>query len=514
MIAFPPGQLFNEHWIEIGDHTLDRPARVDVGGHVERGPRPRPRRRSSASATAATSVGAARWSAGSASTIGDDVTIAPDLYVTDHNHAYDDVDVPIARQWPHEPPVSIGSGSWIGAGVVILPGTTIGEHVTVAAGSVVRGDIPDRSVVAGVPGRVVRRCVDGAGTRRLARARRRDPRRLADPLMRSGLMGVTTTGADGLRPVESSVASRSSTGARPPCAWSTPPASSTATSPPSRSTPAPSAGRCSCARPTRRCASTTSASRWPARPTSTSTVLAAALTAAPCRGGVGRVGLRGRAARVRRAVRRSSASRSSARPADVMRRLGDKIGAKRLAEEADVPAGARGAAAPVETVDEALAAGQPRSAIPLMVKAAAGGGGRGIRRVDHEPRPRRRRSSAPGARGAKSFGDPTVFLERVVTDARHVEVQIIADHHGTVWAPGVRDCSHPAPQPEGHRGVALHRARARSRSSACATPPSGWPRRRATPTPAPSSSSTSPTRTCSPSSRSTPGCRSSTRSPR
>src|SRR4029078_3735732 len=41
----------------------------------------------------------------------------------------------------------------------------------------------------------------------------------------------------------------------------------------------------------------------------------------------------------------------------------------------------------------------------------------------------------------RSFGDPVVFLERLVTDARHVEVQVIADNHGNVWAPGVRDCS-------------------------------------------------------------------------
>ena len=52
-----------------------------------------------------------------------------------------------------------------------------------------------------------------------------------------------------------------------------------------------------------------------------------------------------------------------------------------------------------------------------------------------------RRSTAPGPRALKAFGDATVFMERVVTDARHVEVQIIGDNHGTVWAVGVRDCS-------------------------------------------------------------------------
>ena len=55
----------------------------------------------------------------------------------------------------------IGSGSWLGANVVVLPGAQIGEHVVVAAGAVVRGDIPDHCVVAGVPARIVRRWVDG-----------------------------------------------------------------------------------------------------------------------------------------------------------------------------------------------------------------------------------------------------------------------------------------------------------------------------------------------------------------
>jgi acetyltransferase-like isoleucine patch superfamily enzyme len=59
--------------------------------------------------------------------------------------------------------VRIGSGSWLGANVVILPGTQIGEHVVVAAGAVVRGEVPDRCVVAGVPARIVRRWVEGQG---------------------------------------------------------------------------------------------------------------------------------------------------------------------------------------------------------------------------------------------------------------------------------------------------------------------------------------------------------------
>jgi acetyltransferase-like isoleucine patch superfamily enzyme len=51
----------------------------------------------------------------------------------------------------------------LGANAVILPGAQIGEHVVVAAGAVVRGEIPDRCVVAGVPGRILKRWVEGAG---------------------------------------------------------------------------------------------------------------------------------------------------------------------------------------------------------------------------------------------------------------------------------------------------------------------------------------------------------------
>ncbi|MDZ7675614.1 MAG: carboxyl transferase domain-containing protein [Acidimicrobiales bacterium] len=123
---------------------------------------------------------------------------------------------------------------------------------------------------------------------------------------------------------------------------------------------------------------------------------------------------------------------------DVMRRLGDKIAAKKLAEAADVPL-APWSGGPVTTPDEALAAAGDVG-FPLMVKAAAGGGGRGIRRVDREEDLTVAVERA-SAEAASSFGDATLFLERVVTGARHVEVQIIADHHGNVWAPGVRDCS-------------------------------------------------------------------------
>ncbi|MFI6604674.1 carboxyl transferase domain-containing protein [Nonomuraea sp. NPDC050536] len=123
---------------------------------------------------------------------------------------------------------------------------------------------------------------------------------------------------------------------------------------------------------------------------------------------------------------------------EAMRKLGDKIGAKLIAEEVGVPVApwSRGA---VETLDAALAAAA-EIGYPLMLKATAGGGGRGIRVITNgdELADAYERTSQEAAR---AFGSGVVFLERLVTGARHVEVQVIADGEGTAWALGVRDCS-------------------------------------------------------------------------
>ena len=87
--------------------------------------------------------------------VGDDVFTGPNVYVTDQNHAWTDRDVPIGHQAAPEQPVVIGSGSWLGTGVVVLPGVTIGRHVAVGANSVVTRDLPDFSVAVGSPARVV-----------------------------------------------------------------------------------------------------------------------------------------------------------------------------------------------------------------------------------------------------------------------------------------------------------------------------------------------------------------------
>jgi acetyltransferase-like isoleucine patch superfamily enzyme len=95
--------------------------------------------------------------------IGDDVWFGQEVYVTDANHGYQDPTTPIGKQIGAHEPVRIGDGTWIGHGAVILPGTTIGRNVVVAAGSVVRGTIPDHAVIGGVPAKVIRRFEAGVG---------------------------------------------------------------------------------------------------------------------------------------------------------------------------------------------------------------------------------------------------------------------------------------------------------------------------------------------------------------
>jgi acetyltransferase-like isoleucine patch superfamily enzyme len=89
--------------------------------------------------------------------IGDDVWTGHYVYITDQNHGYADLTRPISRQSQPERPVSIGDGSWLGHGTVVLPGAQIGRHVVIGANSVVSGEIPDYSIAVGAPARVVRR---------------------------------------------------------------------------------------------------------------------------------------------------------------------------------------------------------------------------------------------------------------------------------------------------------------------------------------------------------------------
>ncbi len=123
---------------------------------------------------------------------------------------------------------------------------------------------------------------------------------------------------------------------------------------------------------------------------------------------------------------------------EVMHRLGDKIGSKLMAEKAGVPVAPWSGGA-VDTLEAARRSAE-RLGFPLMIKATAGGGGRGIRRV-RGPEELPAAFESARSEALKGFGDDTVFLETLLENARHVEVQIIGDGQGTIWALGVRDCS-------------------------------------------------------------------------
>ncbi len=125
-------------------------------------------------------------------------------------------------------------------------------------------------------------------------------------------------------------------------------------------------------------------------------------------------------------------------PPAAMRALGDKLAARRLAQAAGVPVtpGYDG----VDLADATLIAEAGRVGYPLLVKAAAGGGGRGMRLVDG-PDELPAAIAAARREAAAGFGDDRVYLERALEGARHVEVQILADAHGYAMHLGERDCS-------------------------------------------------------------------------
>jgi acetyl/propionyl-CoA carboxylase alpha subunit len=109
-----------------------------------------------------------------------------------------------------------------------------------------------------------------------------------------------------------------------------------------------------------------------------------------------------------------------------LRAAGDKLESKRIAREADVPV---------------VPAGDPAElGFPLIVKAAAGGGGRGMRIV-RTPDELEDAAAAARREAKSAFGDDTVFYERFVERPRHVEIQLLADEHGTILAFGERECS-------------------------------------------------------------------------
>ena len=116
--------------------------------------------------------------------------------------------------------------------------------------------------------------------------------------------------------------------------------------------------------------------------------------------------------------------------------MGDKLSAKRIIEDAKVPT----LPAIELKTGEDLAAAAEQIGYPVLVKASAGGGGRGMRVVEN---PRQLEEAVAGARreAGAAFGDDTLFLERWVTSARHVEIQILGDNFGNVVHLFERECS-------------------------------------------------------------------------
>src|SRR6478672_11009716 len=124
-------------------------------------------------------------------------------------------------------------------------------------------------------------------------------------------------------------------------------------------------------------------------------------------------------------------------PADVMERMGDKANAKAEMRAAGVPLvpGTEGTA----NVDAARAAAEELG-FPVLLKAAAGGGGRGMRRVE-DPADLPGLYDSASSEAQAAFGDGTLYVEKVITPARHVEIQVLCDDHGNVLTCGERECS-------------------------------------------------------------------------
>jgi acetyl-CoA carboxylase, biotin carboxylase subunit len=123
--------------------------------------------------------------------------------------------------------------------------------------------------------------------------------------------------------------------------------------------------------------------------------------------------------------------------ADTIRRGGDKIQARAVAESVGISTGAGSAA--LEDLEEARAQVEAIG-VPVLLKAAAGGGGRGMVLVNHLADLDEKFASASNE-ALQAFGDGRLYVEKFITQARHVEVQILADTHGHVIHLGERDCS-------------------------------------------------------------------------
>lgn len=154
IICFPQTTIFNEQYIQIGSNTM-------IGSHVALSAGMVPGQQCVTNPVVRIGdrclIGRGSGIVGHlAIDIGNDVWTGHHVYITDQNHGYEIVDLPISMQTQVEKPVVVGEGSWIGAGSVILPGAHIGKHVAIGANSVVNGNIPDYSVAVGSPAKVIK----------------------------------------------------------------------------------------------------------------------------------------------------------------------------------------------------------------------------------------------------------------------------------------------------------------------------------------------------------------------
>jgi acetyltransferase-like isoleucine patch superfamily enzyme len=161
IVCFPFNTIFNEQFIHIGRNTMIGPQSTLSAGMV-------PGQQCLHDAVVRIGdrclIGKGSGIVGHFEiVIGDDVWTGHHVYITDQNHGYEDIGLPISKQSMPERPVVIGDGSWLGHGTVVLPGARIGRHVVVGANSVVTSELPDFSVAVGSPARVVKRYDDVKG---------------------------------------------------------------------------------------------------------------------------------------------------------------------------------------------------------------------------------------------------------------------------------------------------------------------------------------------------------------
>ena len=161
LILFPITTIFNEKYIHIGSETM-------IGEHVALSAGMMPGQVCLTDPVVRIGdrclIGRGSGIVGHLSIdIGNDVWTGHHVYITDQSHGYEDVSLPISLQSQPESPVVIGDGSWLGHGVVVLPGAKIGKHVAVGANSVVTGELPDFCVAVGAPARVIRQYTPESG---------------------------------------------------------------------------------------------------------------------------------------------------------------------------------------------------------------------------------------------------------------------------------------------------------------------------------------------------------------